>query len=104
MKRDIPEGEGAVDRVRRGELSVLINGSDQVLGQHYDGEPALAKPTHRCRKCGALWRKWRSIDSGIERSSWSCIAGDPCMGCCQASTTDPVDGQPVQLELLGVRA
>lgn len=41
----------------------------------------LAIPTHRCTKCGALWRYWTPTETGGPKGSWS-LRSERAGPCC----------------------
>jgi hypothetical protein len=57
-----------------------------------------AAPTHRCNKCGALWRYWPRRDTGCE-DSWS-LRSTACGQCCDNA---PMGGhiEPLTLGEMG---
>jgi len=48
-----------------------------------DENPA---PTHRCKKCGALWRYWPVFDTGDDEDVWS-LRSKECGECCDGPMT-----------------
>ncbi len=52
-------------------------------------------PTHRCKKCGALWRFWLARETGIQQDTWSLISAvaGPC--CDNAPMGDQIE--PIKL-------
>lgn len=62
----------------------------------------LAIPTHRCTKCGALWRYWTPTETGGHKGSWS-LRSERAGPCCDNA---PMGGQiePLRYEHLQAAA
>lgn len=64
--------------------------------------PAVVRPTHRCKVCGALWRLWEPSPeltaAGQPDGSWSVLTPNSMRSCCDSGNMDEVT-EPLSLEV-----